>query len=291
MQILQEETGEQHPLTIPQMIARLQGFGIRAERRCLRSDHENGELVFILADGHGNQPPQFEKTSLTKVIGDVTMEKKRELLQIKRYLEERTDEAHPSAIADILSYLESEGVPADRRTVSRDIERLMESGMDIICNAGRRNEYFCGGKGFELPELKLLVDAVQASRFISHKKSQALIGKLLSLGSAHQAHELNRHLYSDKQIKSENERVYITVDLLHTAINRKKQVRFKYYEYLPDKRKAYKHNGQIYEFSPYGLIWNGDHYYAAGYSRHHGRVITFRVDRIASPRLTDNRHT
>lgn len=215
------------------------------------------------------------------------MEKKSRLLQIKRYLEERTDEAHPSAIADILSYLESEGVQADRRTVSRDIERLMESGMDIVCNAGRRNEYFCGGKGFELPELKLLVDAVQASRFISHRKSQALIGKLLSLGSAHQASELNRHLYSDKQIKSENERVYITVDLLHTAINRKKQVRFKYYEYLPDKRKAYKHNGQIYEFSPYGLIWNGDHYYAAGYSRHHDRIITFRVDRIASPRLTD----
>ncbi len=75
--------------------------------------------------------------------------------------------------------------------------------------------------------------------------------------------------------------------MLHTAINRKKQVRFKYYEYLPDKRKAYKHNGQIYEFSPYGLIWNGDHYYAAGYSRHHDRIITFRVDRIASPRLTD----
>jgi predicted DNA-binding transcriptional regulator YafY len=111
------------------------------------------------------------------------MEKKSRLLQIKRYLEERTDEAHPSAIADILSYLESEGVQADRRTVSRDIERLMESGMDIVCNAGRRNEYFCGGKGFELPELKLLVDAVQASRFISHRKSQALIGKLLSLGA------------------------------------------------------------------------------------------------------------
>ena len=218
---------------------------------------------------------------------EASMEKKSRLLQIKQYLEERTDEAHPAAITDILSYLENEGVQADRRTVSRDIDRLMESGVDIVCNAGRRNEYFCGSKGFELPELKLLVDAVQASRFISHKKSQALIEKLLSLGSDHQAIELNRHLYSDKQIKSENERVYITVDLLYTAINRQRQVQFKYYEYLPDKRKTYKHNGQTYEFSPYGLIWNGDHYYTVGYSRHHDRVITFRVDRIASPRLTD----
>jgi len=214
-------------------------------------------------------------------------EKKSRILYVKRFLEEQTDEAHQATLKDILAYLNGEGIAASHRTVAQDIELLLEAGVDVVCNRSTQNRYFVGAGRFELPELKLLIDAVQASHFIPHKKSVALIEKLSALTSVHQAEELRRFLYTDKQIKPLNERVYVTMDLLHAAIRQEKQVRFKYYEYTPKQRKAYKYGGRVYEFSPYGLIWNNDRYYVAGYSRHHGKVITFRVDRIAAPKLTD----
>lgn len=214
------------------------------------------------------------------------MEKKSRILYIKRFLEEQTDEEHPVTLTNILEYLNGVGITANRRTVMLDIAQFIEFGVDVVVNRSTQNRYFIGNGRFELPELKLLIDAVQASRFISHKKSDALIGKLTGLASHHQAEKLKRHLYSDKQVKSENEQAYITVDLLNTAINTQKQIHFKYYEYTPEKKKIYKHDGQVYAFSPYGLIWNGDHYYAVGFSKHHGKVITFRVDRIAQPKLS-----
>lgn len=217
----------------------------------------------------------------------ITVQRKNRILYIQQFLETQTDEAHPATIADILAYLEDRGFIVNRKTIVYDIELLIESGVDIICNKSRQNQYFVGIRHFELPELKLLVDAVQASKFISPKKSTALIQKLAALVSVHQADELNRHLYVDKQIKPNNEKVYITLDLLYSAISAGKQVRFKYYEYTQSKKKVYKHNGKVYIFSPYGLLWNHDHYYVAGFSESHGKVVTFRVDRIASPKITE----
>jgi len=213
--------------------------------------------------------------------------KKSRILSILRYLETQTDEAHPVSIADIITHLKGLGITASRKTVSADIEQLIDAGVDVVCVAGRRYEYFIGDRHFELPELKLLVDAVQAFKLISPKKSGILIGKLASLTSVYHAEELNRQLYLEKQVKPNNEKIYITIDLLYTAINTGKKVQFKYYEYTRDKKKIYKHDRQVYIFSPYGLIWNNDHYYTAGYSESHGRLITFRVDRIAVPELTD----
>lgn len=215
------------------------------------------------------------------------MQRKNRILYIQQYLETQTDEAHPATISEILAYLEDRGFIVNRKTVAYDIELLIESGMDIVCNKSRQNQYFVGDRKFELPELKLLVDAVQASKFISQKKSMALIQKLAALASIHQADELNRDLYVDKQIKPNNEKVYITLDLLYSAISAGKQVRFKYYEYTQSKKKVYKHNGKVYIFSPYGLLWNQDHYYVAGFSESHDKIVTFRVDRIASPKITD----
>jgi len=214
-------------------------------------------------------------------------EKKSRILYIKHFLETRTDENNPATMPDILAYLEKDGIAASRKTVIQDIEQLIESGIDVICNAGHRHEYFIGDRHFELPELKLLVDAVQASKFITAKKSAALIKKLTAFASTQQAGELNRQLYVEKHVKTENERTYFTVDLLHAAINAGKQVVFKYYDYDRNKKKEYKHNRHTYTFSPYALLWNSDRYYAVGYSDKHGKVITFRVDRIATPKLSD----
>jgi predicted DNA-binding transcriptional regulator YafY len=214
--------------------------------------------------------------------------KKSRILYVKRYLETQTDETHPATVTDILAYLDGIGAKADRRTVASDVGQLIESGEDVVCDTGKRYEYFVGDRHFELPELKLLIDAVQASRFISPKKTDALIQKLTAFASVHQARELERHLYTDKQAKADNEKIYITIDLLHTAINAGKQVDFKYYEYDRNKKKVYKHKRKTYHFSPYGLIWSDDRYYVIGFSESHGKVIKFRVDRIAVPELTEN---
>jgi len=213
--------------------------------------------------------------------------KKSRILYIQQYLSESTDDTHPVTVADILAYLEAKGIPASRKTVVQDIEQLLESGVDIVCNTGRPNEYFIGERRFELPELKLLVDAVRASRFIPPRKADALIEKLSGFASRHQAGELRRSLYTERRTRSAGDKAYITVDLLHTAVNAGKKITCKYYDWGPDKKKEYKHRRKDYRFSPYGLVWNNDRYYAVGWSDDHGKVITLRVDRIAAPKITD----
>ena len=207
------------------------------------------------------------------------------MLYIKQYLETQTDEQHPISIAEITEHLNQTGFSCCPKSVKNDIEQLIESGVDAICNKGRELQYFIGDRHFELVELKLLVDAVQASRFISVNKSKQLINKLSELTSVHQAEQLNRHVHIDKQTKTTNERVFYTMDLLHNAIRTGQKVMFKYYEYNGKKQKVYKHNRHIYRLSPYTMLWNSDCYYVLGYSDSHGKVVKFRVDRIASPEL------
>ena len=213
-------------------------------------------------------------------------EKKSRILYIKRLLDEQTDEDHPITITDILTFLESEGIQASRQTVAREIEQLIESGVDVVCNKGKPTQYFIGNRYFELPELKLLIDAVQASRIIPPIKATALIETLSGFASYHQAEELKRSLYTDKQIRPVDSKVYITVDLLYTAVNAQKKIIYKYFDWNADKKRIYKH-GQSNSFSPYGLVWNNDRYYTVGWSDSHGKIIVLRVDRIATPKLTD----
>jgi len=213
--------------------------------------------------------------------------KKSRILYVHRYLSENTDETHPATVADILAYLEAEGIPASRKTVTQDIEQLSEAGVDVVCNTGRPNEYFIGERRFELPELKLLVDAVRASRFIPPRKADALIEKLSGFASRHQAGALRRSLYTDRLARPADDKAYITVDLLHTAVSEGKKITCKYYDWGADKKKEYKHRRRDYRFSPFGLVWNSDRYYAVGWSDGHKKIITLRVDRIAAPKITD----
>ena len=190
-------------------------------------------------------------------------------------------------MADMLVHLESEGLVASRKTISRDIEELITSDVDVVCNPGKPHQYFVGDRHFELPEVKLLVDAVRASRFIPQRKADVLISKLTSLVSYYQAQEMHRSLYTDKLARSSGYKAYITVDLLHTAVSKKKKITCKYFEWGADKKKEYKHRRQDYFISPYGLVWNNDRYYVVGWSDSHKRIITLRVDRIAMPKLID----
>jgi len=212
---------------------------------------------------------------------------KSRLLCLLDLLNKQTDEQHPMTIAEIADRLKQEGFPCGWKSVRNDIDQLISNGVDVVCNKGRELQCFIGDRELELVELKMLVDAVQASRFISAKKSRQLIDKLAAFASVHQAEQLNRHLYIDKQTKTTNERVFYIADLLYAAIRDKTKIMFKYYEYNSRKQKEYKHNKQIYIFSPYAMLWNSDCYYVLGYSDNHGKVITFRVDRIAVPETSD----
>lgn len=204
------------------------------------------------------------------------------ILHLLHYLCQHTDEEHPASVAEILSFWREQGIVTDRRSVYGDIALLMEQGVDIVHVKGNRNSYFLGSRMFELPEVKLLVDAVESSRFITRKKSAELIGKLASLASSHQARELNRPIYMDGTAKPDNESIYYAVDVLHTAIREKERIRFQYIEYTAQKEKVLKHGGAWYEFSPYALMWQRDYYYTVGWSERHGKLAQFRVDRMVN---------
>ena len=204
------------------------------------------------------------------------------LLLLQRYLYEHTDDQHPASVADILAFWQEHGIQAGRKSVYSAIEVLQSSGMDIVCVKSTQNRYFVGERLFELPELKLLVDAVESSHFITAKKSERLIEKLGKLTSESHARQLDRHIYMEGTAKPENECIYYSVDEIHNAIQEKRQITFQYYEYTPQKEKILKHNGYRYQFSPYALIWSRDCYYAVGWSEKHGKIAQFRVDRMTA---------
>ena len=208
-------------------------------------------------------------------------------LLLLRYLFQNSDETHPVSAGDILAYWESRRIHSDRRRVYHDIALLQEFGIDIVCVKSKQNQYFMGNRLFELPELKLLVDAVESSRFITKKKSDVLIHKLASLASQTEAVQLTRPVYMDGTAKPENETIYYVVDVIHTAIQKKQQIEFQYIEYTPEKKKILKHGRAWYRFSPYALMWQQDYYYAVGHSMRHGKLVQFRVDRMVNAKLAE----
>ena len=131
-----------------------------------------------------------------------------------------------------------------------------------------------------MPELKLLIDAVESSKFITTKKSTELIEKLSQMSSTHQATELKSNLYISERVKPMNEQIYYLVDNINTAINHRKQISFRYFHYDQHRKEVPNNNGKRYRFSPYFLVWNEDHYYTVGYSEKHQKIGTFRVDRM-----------
>ncbi len=214
-------------------------------------------------------------------------ETQKRILYLLEYLYKETDESHPVSAQDILAYWKGKGIEAGRKSVYNDIAVLTEAGVDILCDKSTQNRYAVGARLFELPELKLLANAVESSHFITKKKSGALIRKLGQLTSRAQADQLNEPIYMDGMAKPQNETVYYSVDVIQTAIQERRKITFQYYEYTPNKEKVLKHNGFRYRFSPYALIWNRDFYYAVGWSEKHGKLGQFRVDRMVSVLQTD----
>lgn len=206
---------------------------------------------------------------------------KRKLLELARILLKNTDEEHPMSTVQIIEALERQGVEAERKSVYDDAEQLRQAGLDVQYRKGKSTGWFIGTREFQLAELKLLVDAAQASRFLTRRKSGALIAKLEGLASVHQARQLQRQVFVAGRIKTMNESIYYNVDKLHAAIGAGRVVTFRYFEYNLRKEKVFRREGKRYRVSPYGLIWDNENYYLAGWDEIKKDVRHYRVDKMA----------
>lgn len=205
---------------------------------------------------------------------------------LERTLLRETDEEHPVTVPELISALEGYGIAAERKSIYDDMEALRELGLDVQSRKGRTPGWFVGERDFQLPELKLLVDAVQSCKFITARKSAELIRKLESFASRHQARALQRQVYVSGRVKTMNESVYYSIDKLHSAIAAGHAVTFKYFEYNVRKEKVFRREGKRYQVSPYGLIWDNENYYLAGYDHLNGDLRHYRVDKMAELAVT-----
>ncbi|MBR3178100.1 MAG: WYL domain-containing protein [Clostridia bacterium] len=208
-------------------------------------------------------------------------QQKAKLLYLMRILSEETDDSHGLTLKQITEKLNAYGITADRKTLYNDFELLRTFGIDIINEQkGRDYLYHVGSREFELPELKLLVDSVQSAKFLSVRKSNDLIKKIESLGSRYDAKHLQRQVLISDRVKTMNESVYYSVDLLHEAINTNRQVRFHYFQWNTKKEMELRKNGAWYQISPWGLMWDDENYYLVAFDAEDEKIKHYRVDKM-----------
>lgn len=206
-----------------------------------------------------------------------TENQKLKLLYLKELFERQSDEEHLLSMQDILDALAAQGIRAERKSVYDDILCLQQFGMDIVTVKGRNGGYFLASRTFELPELKLLVDAVQSSKFLSERKSMQLIAKLETLASGYAAGSLRRQVTVAGRVKTMNESVYYSVDLLHEAIQKNSRITFRYFDWDLQGRRRFR--PKTYEASPIALCWEDENYYLVAYGAPHG-LTHYRVDKM-----------
>ena len=206
---------------------------------------------------------------------------KLKLLYLKQYLEEFSDEAHPISTAEIIEYLARQDISAERKSIYDDIETLRLYGVDVEkVRVGSGTGWYVASRDFQLPELKLLVDSVQSSRFITHKKSMDLIGKIEKLAGVHQAQGLRRQVWVKNRIKSMNESIYYNIDDIHAAIAQDRKISFRYFQYTVAGERKFRRDGQRYVISPYALLMDDENYYLIGFDSDAGIIKHFRVDKM-----------
>ena len=214
---------------------------------------------------------------------------KLKLLYLMKILQENTDESHALSVPELIAALGRYDVKAERKSIYDDLEALRFFGLDIESARSKTTGYFLASKTFELPELKLLVDSVQSSKFITHKKSTDLIRKIESLCSVYEGQSLQRQVYVANRIKTMNESIYYNVDSIHTGIGDNKKISFKYFEYSITKEKVLKRNGERYLVSPYALTWDDENYYMIGYDSDAAMIKHYRVDKMMDICITEEK--
>ncbi len=209
------------------------------------------------------------------------------LYYLSRIMLEKTDDDHMIDMSEIKTALEAYGVTADRKSLYDDLEALRVLGVDVIGEKVGRNYYYhVGGKQFEIAELKLLVDAIQSSKFITEKKSKELIKKLTDMASHYEATQLKRQVVVQGRVKTMNESIYYFVDDVHRAIAENKKIRFEYMKWNEQKKMVRRKDGS-YIVSPWALTWDDENYYLIAFDEEAGCIKHFRVDKLKSIEVLD----
>lgn len=213
---------------------------------------------------------------------------KLKILYVMELLLRNSDEQHPVSLSQIINYLSERGITAERKSIYDDIESLRHYGLDIVQTVNNRSYgYYLATRDFELPELKLLVDSVQSSKFITHKKTASLIKKIEMLASVHEAQLLQRQVYVSGRVKTMNESIYYNVDSIHNGISQNKKIQFKYFEFTVEKKRRYRKDGSIYEVSPFALTWDNENYYLIAYDSSAACIKHYRVDKMTDITTSD----
>ena len=211
---------------------------------------------------------------------------KLKLLYIRDYLERNSDEQHPVGAQELIDMLARHGISCERKAVYSDIRALQDFGIDILNRRGQNGGYYIGSRNFELPELKLLIDAVQSSRFLTEKKSRELIAKLCRECNRYDESLMHRDVVIDRRVKSMNETIYYNVDAIQDAISRGVQITFRYFDWGIDGKRRYRE--KEYKASPYGLCQDNENCYLLAHSPRHA-VTSYRVDRMTDILLTEEK--
>lgn len=203
------------------------------------------------------------------------------LYRLAQIMMEKTDEEHYITMPEIMEALGKYEITADRKTIYADLKDLENLGIEVEGEpVGNRYHYHVISRSFELPELKLLVDAIQSSKFITEKKSKDLIKKLEQFVSKYEAAKLHRQVFVSGRIKTMNESIYYTVDAIHNAISENKKIKFQYYQWNEKKEMELRHGGAYYHISPWGLSWDDENYYLVGYDSDAQIIKHYRVDKM-----------
>ena len=209
------------------------------------------------------------------------------ILLIRDWLDE-TDELHPLTVADLVTKLQKEGIKAERKSVTDDLQTLGAYGMDIeSVTVGKKKGYYLASRPFEAAELKMLVDSVQAAKFLSGKKTRRLIKKLAALSSRGEAALLKRQLYMSDRGKSDNESIFYNIDAIHSAIAENREITFLYWQYDVNKQRVLRRNGTRYCASPFALVWDDEFYYLIAYDAKDACIKHYRVDKMNAIRIGD----
>lgn len=217
-----------------------------------------------------------------------SMKQRMRILHVLKIMTEETDEEHALTMPQLLDRLNDCGITAARKAIYDDINALKEFGYDIQVGKGSGASYSMVSREFELPELTLLADAVSSSKFITQKKSSELIHKLEKLSSKYEAAGIDRQVFVADRVKAANEKIYINIDVIHRAIAKKKKIRFRYFDYDTNLRKVFREGDRV--CSPYALTWSDEHYYlVAHYEKYPDKFTNFRVDRMETVEMLDER--
>lgn len=216
---------------------------------------------------------------------------KRKLLLLRSILLENTDETRFLTMKDLIAHLAANGISAERKSIYDDIETLRVLGIDIKTVRGKSTGYYVASREFELPELKLLIDAVRASKFMPESQSASLIEKLTELAPIHDRPSLNREVFVSNRAKTLDTDIFNNVDRIHEAIENNLNINFKYFQWTEKKQKEYRKDGKLYSVSPWSLVWDDNHYYLVGFDTDRGEIRHYRVDKMENVTVSDTPRT